>query len=187
MKKITEKLTTTLTLPALPGTWDRSEASKVFTGWMDSCIESWNCAHNDATSLPTTIERFKLKKDGTFLDMFGKTPKWFTKAQILDIVKNHSELLNQDWYNFFPYQNNDGKRFVFSVYRSDGKWYLVLRELEGTRVWNADRGRILFLPSTDTPTLGTEDTSALEPSDALSLATRVAKLEQILKHHNLGK
>lgn len=136
----------TITIKKSDGKYSREDALKVF-GWIDSDIENWHCAGNDGVTPETVVGYGKMEKNGTFIDMFGNEPKTFTKAQVIDIVKNRSELLNDKGYaNFFPYMNGNGDRFVLGVYRGASEWDLGVDRLEDGYVWHAGLERVLFLP-----------------------------------------
>lgn len=164
----------TITIKKSDGKYSREDALKVF-GWIDSDIENWHCAGNDGVTPETVVGYGKMEKNGTFIDMFGNEPKTFTKAQVIDIVKNRSELLNDKGYaNFFPYMNGNGDRFVLYVDRDDSEWGLRVLRLEGGGVWDAEYGHVLFLPQQDSSTLATEDALAPGHLDPSALTDEVA-------------
>lgn len=159
----------TITIQKSNGKYDEKKAKKLFS-YIDSDLKNYHCDSNDAATPKTTVEYRKLERDGTFIDMFGTKPKSFTKAQIMDIIENHSEVMNKDGYaNFFPYVNEKGERFVLPVRRYDSEWELHVSELEGGRVWDAEYGRVIFLPQQDTVSLEPSDSSVLEPFDPSEL------------------
>lgn len=165
----------TITIQKLDGKYSREDALKVF-GWIDSDIEGYGCSGNDPVTPETAVNYGKMEKNGTFIDIFGSAPEPFTKAQVIDIVTNHSDLLNDKGFgNLFPYANGKGERFVLGVHRDDSEWDLDVYRLEYGGVWDAEDERVIFLPQRDTLSLETADTLALGHSDSLADAIATVK------------
>lgn len=170
----------TITIQRTDGTYS-NEKARAFFGWVDSDIESYNCAHDDAEMPETKVGYKKLEKYSTFIDMFGTSPMTFTKAQMIDIVNNHSDTLNKDgWSNFFPYQNKKGEYFVLVVIWDVSEWYLSVLRLEFDLVWDAECGHVVFLPQQATLSPEPSDTFSLESLNALP-AQEKAYIEELKK------
>lgn len=99
------------------------------------------------------------------------------------IAERASELETSGWNNFFFVKNDDGGVSVGYVRRDERRWRAIVSELSRGSRWSAD-GRLLVC-NLDTG-VGS-DALALSP-DAVELdhERRIAKLEAIIGHHNLG-
>lgn len=168
----------TITIQRTDGTYSNEKAKAIFV-WVDPDIESYDCSGNDEARPETIAGYERLGKDGTFVEIFGTEPKTFTKAQVIDIVNNHSDALNKKGYeNFFPYRNPDGKYFVLYVFWSVSEWFLRVRRLEDDYVWGAEIGRVVFLPQQ--ATFSPEPYGAL-PENELNPDERIAEAVDFLK------
>lgn len=163
--------TTTIRINPTGGKYSKEDARKTFTGLIDSDIENWGCSHDDGPTKEMNVECKKIENDGTFVDIFGNDPACFTKAQVMEIVKSHSDAMNKDGVgNFFPYMNGKGKRSVLYVYRYASKWERRVYRLEDAYVWIASHGHVVFLPQQKTYSALEIDALALEPLDPSAVA-----------------
>lgn len=145
-----------------------SQAKNVFTGWMDSDFKNYGTDVAVEDSKAQTIEVYEQEKNGTLQDIFGSfgdtnlDSLCLTQGQIIDIVKNHSDILLQDgWYNFFLFKVGS-EFFVARVDRFGGFWGVRAYRLSYGSVWRAGRRRRVVVPKLST----------LKPrhSDALTLS-----------------
>lgn len=156
------------------GLWNKK--TKGVFGYVSSYLEDYGCDRKDSPRNETTFTAEKLKKDSTFMEMFGTVTTFWTKEQVVEVIRNHEELLSKSRYNFFPYQNPDGERFVLGVRRGDSGWGLGVSRLGYDDVWGAGDERVVFLPQQSTLKLGkTESELTLELSESLTLAIKICK------------
>ena len=120
--------------------------SKLFTGYLDSDFKDWNLEETkDAKAIK--IDVCEMDKDGTFKDIFtDREAMCLTQGQILEVIKNHRDLLCKDWHTFFLFKV--GTEFFVAFVRFDGGGRLRVRvhRFSFVYVWHAESGHRIVVP-----------------------------------------
>lgn len=175
----------TITIPALKGDLTITEASDVFTGYIDSDFKNWKTDVLSEKTSEAKISIFDLTENKTFAQIFTDPEKMcMTQAQIIYFVKNHKDLLRTDGYATFFLFKVGNEVFVAGVYFYGGGrlGVDVLRFSRGD-VWGAENRHRIVVPQL---ALESSETEPLTPSysDFLTLERIEKKLDLLLKHFN---
>jgi hypothetical protein len=126
------------------------KAKEVFR-WIDGDFRSYGC---DVKSKPTKeipVQVYEMIKDGTFQQIFGGFGEnldrlVLTQPQIIQFVKDHSDMLRTDGYGTFFLFKVESEFFVALVRRGGGGWRVDARRLSGDYVWDAEYCPRLVVP-----------------------------------------
>lgn len=175
----------TITIPALKGDLTITEASDVFTGYIDSYFKNWKTDVPSKKTSEAKMSIFDLTENKTFAQIFIDPKKMcMTQAQIIYFVKNHKDLLRTDGYGTFFLFKVGNKFFVACVcFRDVGQLGVDVYRFSLDVVWDAGYRRRIVVPQL---ALESSETELLTPSysDLLTLERIEQKLDLLLKHFN---
>jgi len=144
------KLLSTVTIQATDGKSVIAQEKELFNGYLDSDFKNWGLDETGDPTPETSIQVFELIKNATLNQMFNSISNeldkiCLTQSQIIEIIKNHRNLLNQEGYvNFFLMKEND-EYFVTGVgLYSDGGLYALVYRFGYASVWYGALGLRVF-------------------------------------------
>ncbi len=139
-----------LTIDAVDGTENLADAKDVFTGDIDPEFKKDADEIGNPTA-ETPVAVHEMAKDATFPQIFDelntdRRKLCFTQAQIRNFVKKHRSWLRADGYATFFLFESEGNFIVADVVDSDGKLFLIRRQLKDLDIWAAGFHRRLVTP-----------------------------------------
>ena len=112
-------------------------------GWIDGDFRSYGCDVKSEPSEEMPVQVYEMIKDGTFQQIFGGFGEnldrlCLTQPQIIQFVKDHSDMLRTDGYGTFFLFKVESEFFVADVRRDGGCWRVNACRLSDGGVWRAE-------------------------------------------------
>lgn len=135
-----------VTIQATDGKSFIANEKELFNVYLDSGFKSWGLDRIGESTPETNIQVFELIKDATFNQMFNSISNeldelCLTQSQIIEIVRNHKNLLNQKGYANFFLMKECGEYFVTHVFLySGGELRAGVDRFDYADVWSGSLG-----------------------------------------------
>ena len=144
------------TIPATVGRRKITEASALFTGYLDSDFRNWSIGADDQVRPECPVEPLELAKNGKFEDFFPRSTAdrdklVLTDEQILWVVENRPDLLIQNGGANFFLQKKGEEFFVANVRWYEGGLGANVYRLSDDSVWYAGFRHRFVVPATVVP------------------------------------
>ncbi len=139
------------TIAATSGNATIANASKVFTGFLDSDFQIWGTNKSGEDTEPTETHIYEMLKDGTFADLFGSVCSdldllCLTQGQIIEFARNNRDLLRQDGYGTFFLFKVDAQLVVADVFVSGDELKASVVHFSDKCVWRTSLRYRLVVP-----------------------------------------
>ena len=155
-----------------------SEATSVFSGWIDSDFKNWNCDATTKTTSETLVTVSEMDQDLTFAQIFPIPEKQtLTQGQIIDFCEEHQDWLRKDGYSTFFLFKVGGEFFVADVRWSGRRLEADVFRLSCDGVWRRGGRRRVVVPQLAPILSGTS-----EPLDTLTLEALHNKVDLLMRH-----
>lgn len=144
------RLVSTFTIQPTDGKSVIAQEKELFNGYLGSDFRNWGLDKKGEVAPKTNIEVFELVKDANFSQIFNAISNnidklCLTQSQIIQIVRNHRNLLNQDgWANFFLMKENHEYFVTYVCLYSGGDLGAGVRRFDDVCVWHSPFGLRVF-------------------------------------------